>query len=106
MTNRAPVRYPDDYTGFRYDDPEAPLPPITAETMIAALEAGKAARKNPTPVPEPDDQGVRTFIVRNPYAGKSRTLCELWSMGYQGRDTAEGQARWDRMMKWFEADGE
>lgn len=98
MSNRPSVRYPDNYTGYRYDDPAAPLPPITKQTMLAALEAGREARRNPTQ-PVFDDEGRLQVTVLNPYAGKSSVLHELWSMGYQGRHTAAGQARWDRMMK-------
>ncbi len=99
------VRYPDDYTGFRYDDPDAPLPPITKETVIEALDAGRAARKNPAQ-PAIDDQGRMHITILNPYAGKSHVLSEMWLMGYRGCDTAEGRARWEKAMRLLEANEE
>lgn len=84
--------YPDDYVGFRYDDPGAQRVLITRESATRALEDGRAARKNPT-TPTVDDAGQRLIADRNPYRGKSMVLAGLWDMAYEGRENPEGQAR-------------
>lgn len=78
------VRYPADYTGYRYDDPAATLPPITGETCRRAYEEGRAASQhhieNHTEYPfEAPDYGR----APNPYRGKSMTLHHLWQAGWE-----------------------
>ncbi len=72
-----PPQYPDDYTGYRYTNPGSTPLPITKETMIAALEEGRAARAAVPP------GGYRP---PNPYAGRSMTLDWLWRSGYDEQD--------------------
>lgn len=88
-----PYQYPDDYTGFRYDDPYAPLPPITRESILRALEEGRTARADLSPADRLAGGNP------NPYAGKSRTLAEMWSDGYRGIETPEDRERFDEAMR-------
>lgn len=77
------VRYPRDYDGYRYDDPSAPLPPITGETCRRAYEEGRAASQdhlnNHTEFPLTSPDWGR---APNPYRGRSMTLHYLWRAGW------------------------
>jgi hypothetical protein len=90
-------RYPADYTGYRYDDPAAPLPPITGETCLRAYNEGRAASQNRLtnhieyPFEYPD-----YGRAPNPYRGKSKTLDYLWRAGWDSNYPKPGE-------KWADA---
>lgn len=77
MTTWTPPQYPADYDGYRYTDPTVAGPLITAEAMKQAWQEGfDACATRPPGGPRPD----------NPYAGRSRTLDEMWQAGYTVAD--------------------